>query len=290
MKKIKRIFKQIIEFFKGMRISTIYKLVGVILFISIMYWIGTMLFQDKVFTKKVQNEIILNGTITNKGIDYIIVQDDATKEYLIKNVNQNNYTIGSLVKVSINSIVEEGYNLVPTTITSNNISIINDNIKNKNADQYIISYFKDTEKMFLDTNKEENIKENFKDIIDFLFYDGKINNYTLKDLSASAKLEILKLVLSIDKNIEDYLPGYKETITMNNGKIYTGIKNKAIAMYLELTAKICKYDNTLCNTSKTNFQELKDTYSITWESIKNLIINDTYSLNEWYAIYSGNTN
>lgn len=263
MKKIKRNFKQIIEFFKGMRISTIYKLVGVILFIGIMYWIGTMLLQDKVFTKKVQNEIIVNGTITNKGIDYIIIEDDATKEYLIKNVNQNNYTIGSIVRVSINSIVEDGYNLVPTTITSNNISIVNDNIKNKNAEEYIISYFKNTEKMFLDSNKEEEIKENFKEIVDFLFYEGKINNYTLKDLSASTKLEILKLVLSIDKNIEDYLPGYKETITMNNGKIYTGIKNKAITMYLELTTKICKYDKTLCNTSKTNFQELKKAYSIT---------------------------
>ena len=43
-----------------------------------------------------------------------------------------------------------------------------------------------------------------KKVIDFLFYKGEISGYTFESLSASTKLKVLKLALSIDQKVEKY--------------------------------------------------------------------------------------
>lgn len=290
MNKIKRYIKNIINYFKGIRVSTIYKLVGIFLLMAILFWIYFIWKQNNTFKEQTENNVILTGIVTNKGEDYIIVEDSAKNEYLIPNTNEENYPIGSEVNANVNRVIEQGTDKTPTTITSDKVSITNEKTENKNSDKEIISYMKETENYFNDTSFQEEVKVRFIAIVDFLFYNGTINDYTLNDLSSKAKLQVLKIALSIDSKIESYLPGYKETITGTTGKIYTGIKTKIIESYLNTTTKICSYDKSLCDSAKKDFQDMKEAFSITWNVIKNLIANGTDNLKEWYEIYSGKTN
>lgn len=290
MNKIKRIIKNIVNFFKGIRISTIYKLVGVFLLIAILFWIYTTWKKNNDFQEKNKNNVILTGTVINKGEDYIIVEDNAKNEYIIPNTKEENYPIGSEVSTNINSVLEKGTEEKPTTITSNEVKITNEKVENRNADAEVVDYLKETENYFNDSNLKEEVKVRFITIVDFLFYNGTIKEYTLNDLSSKAKLQVLKIALSIDSKIEDYFPGYKETISTTTGKIYTGVKNKIIESYLKITTKICNYDKTLCDNAKKDFQDIKTAFSITWNVIKDLISSGTDHLKEWYEIYSGKTN
>lgn len=290
MNKIKRIFKNIINYFKGIRVSTIYKIVGLVLLIAILFWMYSTWKKNNTFKENNQSTVTLNGKVTNKGEDYIIVEDSAKNEYIIPNTNEEEYPIGSDVSASVKDVIEQGSENTPTTITSDKVNITNEKIENKNADSEVISYMNETESYFGNTSLQEEIKIRFITIIDFLFYNGTIKGYTLNDLSSKAKLQVLKIALSIDSKIESYLPGYKETITSTTGKIYTGIKNKIIEAYLSTTTKICNYDKTLCNDAKKDFQDMKKAFSITWNVIKDLISSGTDHLKEWYEIYSGKTN
>lgn len=290
MNKIKRIFKNIINYFKGIRVSTIYKLVGVVLLIAILFWMYSTWKKNNTFKENNQSTVTLNGKVTNKGEDYIIVEDSANNEYIIPNTNEEEYPIGSDVSASVKDVIEQGNENTPTTITSDRVNITNEKTENKNADSEIIAYMNETESYFENTSLQEEIKVRFIAVVDFLFYNGKIKGYTLNDLSSKAKLQILKIALSIDSKIENYLPGYKETITSTTGKIYTGIKSKIIEAYLSTTTKICNYDKTLCNDAKKDFQDMKKAFSITWNVIKDLISSGTDHLKEWYEIYSGKTN
>ncbi len=267
-----------------MRISTIYKLIGIILLIGILFWV----YKTMTKSEKVENKpnIVLTGTITNKGEGYIIIKDSSQNEYLINSINETNYAIGSEVNASVATIIEQGNKTKPTTITSNEIFVTKENAKNKNADAEILAYLKETENDFEDTNKQEEAKMRFISIVDFLFYEGKINGYTLNDVTNKTKLQVLKIALSIDSKIENTFPGYKESLS-NTGKIYTGIKNKIIESYLTLTTNICEFDANLCQTAQNDFGEMKDAFSITWNVIRNLIAGTTETLQDWYEIYSG---
>lgn len=285
MKNIKKGFKNIINFFKSMRISTIYKLIGLILFVGILIWvILTMNKSEKIVEKQ---NVILSGTIVNKGDNYIIIEDSSKNEYLIHGIEEEKYPIGSDVNASVDEVIESGNNSTPSTITSPNIDIINEKTENKNADEEIIAYMNETENYFNDINYQEEIKVRFITIVDFLFYNGKIKGYSLDDLTSKAKLKVLKIALSIDNKIESYLPGYKESITSTGNKIYTGIKTKIIESYLTLTTKICNYDQSLCDSATNDFQEMKNSFSITWNTIKNLVTSGTENIKTWYEIYSG---
>ncbi len=289
MNKMKRYFKNTLNYLKGMRISTIYKLVGIVLFFAILFWIYSVWKQNNNFKEKTQNEVVLSGTIINKGEDYIIIEDLAKNKYLISIDATENYPIGSDVEANIKNVIEQGSKDNPTIVSSDKINVINEKKENKNADADVLTFFKETENDLKDPNLQEEVKVRFISIVDFLFYNGTITGYTFNDVTSKTKLQILKIALSIDSKIESYLPGYKETITSTTGKIYTGLKIKIIENYLNTTTKICNYDKNLCETAKEDFQEMKKTFSITWNYIKDLIINATENLKEWYEIYSGKT-
>ncbi len=307
MNKIKRILKQIIDFFKGIRVSTIYKLVGIALLFAILFWVYTTWKSNQEFSKKTQADTYINGKVTNKGEDYIIVEDEDKNEYYIPNTNTEDIPIGSDVNAVVEEKIEEPNTnqkeenektteeteeqpQPPKTITSSNVTVTNEKTENKNADAEVISYFQETDKEIENTSLKEEIKTRFISVVDFLFYDGTIKGYKLDDLSSKAKLQILKIALSIDSKIEKYFPGYKETITSTTGKIYTGLKTKIVESYLKVTTKICNYDPDTCNQAKQDFQDMKKAFSITWELIKDLASSGIANLKDWYEIFSGKTN
>ncbi len=285
MKKIEKSFKTVVNFFKSLRISTIYKTIGILLFIGILIWIVITI--TKINKVQEKNSIYITGTVINKGENYIIIKDSTKNEYLIQGVEEENYTIGSDVSTNINEVVENGNEEKPTTVTTNDIEITYENKENKNADTEIMTYMNETENYFSKANFQEEVKTRFIAIVDFLFYNGKIKGYTFDDLTSKAKLQVLKLAISVDNKIESYLPGYKESIASTSGKIYTGIKNKVIESYLTITTKICNYDKSLCDSAIHDFQDMKKAFSITWQTIKSLISTGAENLTEWYEIYSG---
>ncbi len=287
MKKIKREINKIIDFFKGIRISTLYKLVGILLLIGILIWVISTL--NKSEKTKEKENIVLTGTIINKGEDYIIIKDNSNKEYKIPVTEEENYPLGSDVNANVGTITEQGDEKKPTSITSNSVIITNEKTENKNADEEILAYMNETERYFSseDTSLKEEAKMRFITIVDFLFYNGYIKGYTLNDITSKTKLQALKIALSIDSKIENYFPGYKESISTTTGKVYNGVKNRIIESYLSLTTKLCTHDPKTCETATNDFQQMKHTFSITWNTIRNLITSGTENLKEWYEIFSG---
>ena len=160
----------------------------------------------------------------------------------------------------------------------------------KNEDELLTSIEKD-----VDNNiKEENqgkIKSAFIKLVDFIFYDGEIKGYKFKELTDKGKAKVIYYALKIDGKIDDKWPGYKETISSK----MKNIKSRLISKYMEITTNVCTKHPDLCDSLKSDFQLLKNTYKYTWEAIKgafNEYIKPTgtnliQKLKEWYQVYSG---
>jgi hypothetical protein len=56
---------------------------------------------------------------------------------------------------------------------------------------------------------------------------------------------------------------------------------------LDITTKICEKDSDVCTQAKSDFQDMKKSFSITWDIIKSLASTGASNLKEWYEIYSG---
>ena len=84
-----------------------------------------------------------------------------------------------------------------------------------------------TSKDKITKKNKKTLKNHFITLADFIFYDGKIKGKTFDELSDEAKEKVLNTFDKIDNNIEDVVPGYKETIKKTSKKVYTNVKEKA---------------------------------------------------------------
>lgn len=99
----------------------------------------------------------------------------------------------------------------------------NVNIESKQKE--VMDYLSTVDQSITD-NTEEESKNNFEKIINFIFNDGKINEVTFKELSLNTQKEIIEYSLKIDKSIENKWPNYKETIKGAQSDIFNGISSK----------------------------------------------------------------
>lgn len=183
----------------------------------------------------------------------------------------------------------------PSSDNSNNSNVNNStgsgkpntNTNIKNADDEVLSYFNNLNNDFNASSIKDSVKNGFITVIDFLFYKGKIKGYTFSELSDSAKLKVLSLALYFDSKIEKYFPGYKESISSTTSKVYTNVKEMIVKTYLELTTTICSKNSELCATAKEGFNDLKNTFSLSWALIKDIAGDGLSSLKNWYEIWSG---
>lgn len=147
----------------------------------------------------------------------------------------------------------------------------------------VISYFKNEENG-ISTYQEgvtfkEKAKNTFVTIVDFIFYDKEIKGHTFKELSNSAKLQIIKVALSIDSKIEEYFPDYKETIKTK----YDNLKGKLASLYLEATASLCdSVGIDTCNQAKEDFNTMKNSFGFTWDLVKELAVNGKNKVKDFY--------
>lgn len=278
----------------------------VLLGISILFYIN--LEKNKVME--------IEATIKTLGNGYIIATSDDGSEYSIK--TNNEYCIGDRIDFIIKDIKDtNGINEVNASkidIISKNISfsitdgneecndinndeVIDDNkvdnnteaLNNVSNETDVISYFTNLDNKLdtytQDKNIGDSLKKGFVTVVDFLFYNGTINDQTFESLSSKAKIEVLKIALSIDSKIDKYFPGYKEKISTTSKDIYSSLKSKIVELYLDLTTKLCASNEETCNTAKEGLKDLKTNFSLTWDFIKEMGISSITKLKEWYEVW-----
>lgn len=244
-----------------------------------------------------------NEVLTHKGIKPALktaynVSIEATKDVSLT-VNGQRFipTDGNGNEVSI--ILYKGVTYVPFRALSKVFGISDDQITwdqasytasiNKIAEEEVITYFETLNNDLDSSNNSESftskLKSGFITCVDFLFYGGEIKDYTFNELSSSAKLKVLEMMLNIDEKIDNKLPGYKESIANTTGRIYNTVKNKVVETYLDLTSKFCSNNENICETAKEGLRDIKDAFGITWDFIKNLITSGLDKLSEWYRIW-----
>lgn len=128
----------------------------------------------------------------------------------------------------------------------------------------------------------ESAKNIFVKIVDFLFYNGEINGYTFSGLTTSAKLQLLKIGLSIDNKIDSYFPGYKDSIKSG----FTKIKAKLMELYLDVTSSACEaVGSDICNQAKEDFKNMKESFGLTFDLLKDLGSSAIGAIRQWYEIF-----
>ena len=171
--------------------------------------VGAKEFHDSYET---ENNEIDEQKIENKQEEYVLNKD-------IKNESINSNT----------SVSKENDNVVKVNYSNNDNLVI--------------------EKLEYDLKKVETsdgtcLKTTFINIVDFLFYDGKINGVTFDELSENGKQKVLELANKIDLKIEKKFPGYKETIS-----------NKATSAFLRVSEIIKDGAKDLSSFSKEKLGE-----------------------------------
>ena len=129
------------------------------------------------------------------------------------------------------------------------------------------------------TSIKENVKSTFIAIIDFIFYNKEIKGYTFSELTLNAKLQVIKIALTVDNKIDKYFPEYKDFIKDK----YTKVKSELIILYLNTTTKVCKtLPENSCLEARKDFKSMKESFNFTFDLIKSFLSNKVELLEEWY--------
>ncbi len=169
---------------------------------------------------------------------------------------------------------------------NNSIVKVSPSVQNTNPivsnESSVISYFREQESLATGNQNDPTIRERLKSGVDtiyrFLFEGGTIRGKTFKELSTSAKLQVMKITIAIDQKIDAYFPNYKNRIKQG----YNNLKAKVVTKYLEETSRICANNENLCATARNDFQTMKRSYSLTFSLIKDLAKSGSAALKEWY--------
>lgn len=157
---------------------------------------------------------------------------DNSVEYNYVNENiDTNYEIPSNTENDEQKVTNSENNIensIPLQKSDNSNNLIEDNNKYTTSDKAVIDTFESINKevdVLLQEEQNETIKDKLKGtfitIVDFLFYDAKINGVEFNDLTDSAKQKVLDISKKIDNKIENKYPDYKETISDKTKKAYT---------------------------------------------------------------------
>ena len=271
-----------------------------------------------IYVKKEKDKTYeIEATVKLIGDNYIIVEDNNGEKYSLK--TEEEHKIGDRVDFIIKNIKKdsdpkEGTILKIDTISKEINFYIKDNSDNNNNDNNstndnqttkpenlvdntntqgteadVISFFSDIDNKLdnytQDKNLGDTVKKGFVTIVDFLFYEGEIKGKTFDELSTTSKIKVLQIAFSIDEKIEKYFPGYKDTISKTGKKIYTNVKTKAIELYLDITTKVCTNDPDTCTAAKQGLTDLKESFSLTWDFIKNISNIGLTKLKNWYEVW-----
>ena len=148
-----------------------------------------------------------NSILNNENVYNVESNDNNKNTEDIKQVEDNNDKIKEKEenKIINNFKDNKGNNDLNEETLSSNDKIV---IQTLNSSLSEINNSSSNDKSFSDS-----AKATFINIVDFIFYDGKINGVTFDELTDKGKQEVLKIAQKIDEAIEEKIPGYKETIS-----------------------------------------------------------------------------
>ena len=149
----------------------------------------------------------------------------------------------------------------------------------------VIEYFQSASNTLDQQNDQNNssfvdkAKNAFTTVVDFIFYGKEINGYTFSELTTSAKMKVIEIALKIDAKINQYFPNYKDSIKAG----YENIKGKLAYAYLEITSSLCEAVGTdTCEQAKEDFNNMKKSFSFTFDLIKELAKSGASKVKEFY--------
>lgn len=99
-------------------------------------------------------------------------------------------------------------------------------------EQDVIEYMESMENSVINSSEKDTndwkvkAKKLFITVIDFIFYDGKIGDYTFQQLSDSGKQKVIQIATNIDGMIESYSPNYKERLVSQGKRTYQTVSDK----------------------------------------------------------------
>lgn len=260
--------EKIIRFFKENRKSIIIFFSGVcvtLLITGICFKIYSMqrVEQDKIETHRKEKESERKKEIKKKREEKKINQQGKKETYNPESPDSEN------VIVDNNQVVQ-----------SNSQDTIVDSPK---TEEDVIEYFYQQERYTMNGSEQDitvrqRVKDGINTIYNFLFHGGTIYGKTFKELSSSAKLQVLKIALSIDQKVDSYFPNYKESIKEGANNL----KSKIVITYLETTNRICSNHEDICAQAREDFQTMKNSFRITFSLIKDLAKSGSTALKEWY--------
>ena len=182
--------------------------------------------EDKVF-KKSETSINVTDVRSKNNVDI----DDDLKNSILNNENFYSVEVNENkdIKESTNQI-NESYNVIEKKQSDNKVisspqnnensqsKNVNDELGLSNNDKAVIQTLNSSlneinNSSSNDKSFSDSAKATFINIVDFIFYDGKINGVTFDELTDKGKQEVLKIAQKIDGAIEEKIPGYKETIS-----------------------------------------------------------------------------
>ena len=271
--------------------QTIYLLGGVIVVLVIAI-IATVVLLQPQNTFQLKNDSKTNQSETNNNKD--LPTNEASNEGQTNTANDNNHE-------STSTPTPDTPNTTPeptppssnqgTTETPSNPKPETPSTPNQTpttptyTENDVIEYFQ-TASNNLDQQNDQNnssfvdkAKNAFTTVVDFIFYGKEINGYTFNELTTSAKMKIIEIALKIDSKINEYFPNYKESIKAG----YENIKGKLAYAYLEITSSLCGAVGTdTCEQAKEDFNNMKKSFSFTFDLIKELAKSGASKVKEFY--------
>lgn len=188
---------------------------GAILLLIIGLVIGLNINKKEVYTK-VDMLASTKDTTSNNEVEVF----SGTVEYKEEQVISDNFvsTNNKEIENNKNNTNSKSNNSTKSNESNTNNSSASEVIKYSSNDELVINSLESSLNSIesSDTSNKsfgDSAKGVFVSIVDFLFYDGKINGVTFNELTDSGKQKVLAIASKVDNAIESKIPGYKETIS-----------------------------------------------------------------------------
>lgn len=170
---------------------------------------------------------LIGGAIYVQNLKITSKETSQAKE--TENKKQDTMSVVDKKETSQETSNNEENKMIDNTNVNEIIKVPNEEIKNESD---VISYVEDMENTVLQV-PTSNIndwkiksKKLFITLVDFIFYDGKIGDYTFQELSDSGKQKVIDIAMHIDQTIESYCPNYKEKLVSQGKRTYYDVSEK----------------------------------------------------------------
>ena len=240
--------------------------------------------KEEISEKNKPNEDkIFDSTDNEKENKQDELTQDSKPEISIDEFSINDDKEGTFITNSSQEDIRENNEInysASDNIVINSLKTVNQNVDN-----------------LLKEEKNEDTKSKLKGVfitlVDFVFYDGEIKGVTFNELTQEGKAEVLKMINIIDEKIENYFPGYKESISDKASKAYSKaseiIKNGANNIKEFAQEKLGEeYYQEIIAAKDELVLYTKNAFSLLGDFSSSLFNNVKDKLSNWYENFKNN--